>query len=207
MERISTSKRRLDTWKEIGAFFGRDERTVKRWEITRRLPVHRVPGGGRANVYANTDELVEWLKGKNVTSEAEAISNVAASAEAGGGAEAGASANGIVEAGTVLLAGNGHQADAGGVERRVGQRRNAEHSGDGEGLPAWREAIYIAIVIAILATLGIVGVARRVSSARVEAKKSTAPRVVDPEAEQFYLKGMYYFNKRTPETLNQAVDN
>ena len=32
MERISTSNRRLDTWKEIGAFFGRDERTVKRWE-------------------------------------------------------------------------------------------------------------------------------------------------------------------------------
>ncbi|HEY0701359.1 MAG TPA: hypothetical protein VGD60_01200, partial [Candidatus Acidoferrales bacterium] len=57
--------RRLDTWKEIGAFFGRDERTVKRWEITRGLPVHRVPGAGRANVYANTSELTEWLKGKS----------------------------------------------------------------------------------------------------------------------------------------------
>src|SRR5580700_9317238 len=77
------ANRRLDTWKEIGAFFGRDERTVKRWEITRGLPVHRVPGGGRANVYANTDELLEWLKGKNVTVvEAESVSNVEANSEA-----------------------------------------------------------------------------------------------------------------------------
>src|ERR1700749_4377146 len=54
--------KRLDTWKEIGAFFGRDERTVKRWETTRGLPVHRVPGVGRANVYAYTAELEDWLK-------------------------------------------------------------------------------------------------------------------------------------------------
>ena len=204
MERISTSNRRLDTWKEIGAFFGRDERTVKRWESTRGLPVHRVPGGGRANVYANTDELVEWLKGKNVTVETDATSNVVVSAEAGGGAEVGAKANDVVGAGSVLLAGNVRQAEAGGVERRVGQRRTAER-GDGASAVS-REARYIAIAIVILATLAIVGVARRVSSARVATKKTTATRVVDPEAEQFYLKGMYYFNKRTPETLNQAVD-
>src|ERR1700683_58798 len=90
------ANRRLDTGKEIGAFFGRDERTVKRWEVTRGLPVHRVPGGGRANVYANTDELVEWLKGKNVTVETDATSssNGAASREAGGGLEVGGGAEG-----------------------------------------------------------------------------------------------------------------
>ena len=38
--------RRLKTWKEIAAFFDRDERTVKRWEATRGLPVRRVPNGG-----------------------------------------------------------------------------------------------------------------------------------------------------------------
>src|SRR6202050_3514443 len=63
--------RRLDTWKEIGAFFGRDERTVKRWAATPGLPVRLVPGAGRANVYANTEELAEWLKGKNDTVELE----------------------------------------------------------------------------------------------------------------------------------------
>src|SRR5271156_3367453 len=64
--------RRLDTWKEIGAFFDRDERTVKRWETTRGLPVHRVPGTGRANVYANTDELAEWLSGARIAAEQDA---------------------------------------------------------------------------------------------------------------------------------------
>ena len=204
MERISTSSRRLDTWKEIGAFFGRDERTVKRWEITRGLPVHRVPGGGRANVYAITDELVEWLKGKNVTVEADAIPNRVARSRAEGGTKASIVSTDIGAAGSVLPAGKQHQMEVGGVERRVGQRRNAERNGG--ALPAWREARYIAIAIVILATVAIVGVARRVSSARAATKRATAARVVDPEAQQFYLKGMYYFNKRTPETLNQAVD-
>jgi Flp pilus assembly protein TadD len=61
-ELTSRPNRRLDTWKEVGAFFGRDERTVKRWETTRGLPVHRVPGAGRSSVYAYTAELFEWLK-------------------------------------------------------------------------------------------------------------------------------------------------
>ncbi len=58
------SGKRLDSWKEIAAFFGRAERTVKRWEIERGLPVHRMPGGGRSAVFAYTAELSEWLKGR-----------------------------------------------------------------------------------------------------------------------------------------------
>jgi len=53
---------RIDSWKEIAAFFGRDERTVKRWESQRGLPVHRVPGGARGSVYAFTGELTTWLR-------------------------------------------------------------------------------------------------------------------------------------------------
>src|SRR4051812_29143833 len=54
---------RLKSWKEIAAFFGADERTVKRWEAKRGLPVHRPPGGAKATVYADTAELETWLKG------------------------------------------------------------------------------------------------------------------------------------------------
>jgi TolB-like protein len=57
--------KRLDSWKEIAAFFGRAERTVKRWETERGLPVHRVPGSGRSSVFAYSDELAEWLKGRS----------------------------------------------------------------------------------------------------------------------------------------------
>jgi tetratricopeptide (TPR) repeat protein len=51
---------RLRSWKEIAAFFGTDERTVRRWEA-RGLPIHRIPGGQRATVYAEVAELETWL--------------------------------------------------------------------------------------------------------------------------------------------------
>src|SRR5580704_14457732 len=53
---------RLDSWKEIATYLRRGERTEKRWETARGLPIHRVPGGGRGSVYAYTAELAEWLK-------------------------------------------------------------------------------------------------------------------------------------------------
>jgi tetratricopeptide (TPR) repeat protein len=58
------AERPLKSWKEIAAFFERDERTVKRWEALRGLPVHRVPGGRkRASIYAYPSELQDWLTG------------------------------------------------------------------------------------------------------------------------------------------------
>jgi TolB-like protein/Tfp pilus assembly protein PilF len=60
-----TPDHRLDSWKEIAAFFGRDERTVRRWEKERGLPAHRVPGGARSAVFAYTNELADWLKGRS----------------------------------------------------------------------------------------------------------------------------------------------
>jgi hypothetical protein len=55
--------RRFNTWKEIAGFFGRDERTVKRWETERGLPVRRLPHGSRSTVYADERDLAAWLDG------------------------------------------------------------------------------------------------------------------------------------------------
>ncbi len=52
---------RLVGWKAIGNFLGRDERTVRRWEAERGLPVNRVPGGGSATVWAMPDDLRAWM--------------------------------------------------------------------------------------------------------------------------------------------------
>ena len=52
----------LNGWKEIARYVGRDTRTVERWEKLRGLPVRRVPGSGRATVYALIAELDEWLE-------------------------------------------------------------------------------------------------------------------------------------------------
>jgi len=52
---------RLDSWKDISAFFNCDVRTVRRWEKERGLPVHRTPGGNGGKVFAYTSELSDWL--------------------------------------------------------------------------------------------------------------------------------------------------
>lgn len=54
---------RLDGWKAIGAHFNRDRTTAIRWANNRGLPVHRMPGGKRATVYAYGHELDAWLAG------------------------------------------------------------------------------------------------------------------------------------------------
>ena len=54
----------LNSWKEIAAYLNRDVRTVMRWEQTRGLPVHRLPGGPKSAVYALKSELEAWRKGR-----------------------------------------------------------------------------------------------------------------------------------------------
>src|SRR5215813_4888087 len=58
--------RRLDSWKEIAAHLGRNERTAIRWE-KRGLPIHRVPGGQRQAVFAYANEIDAWLLGQKGT--------------------------------------------------------------------------------------------------------------------------------------------
>jgi hypothetical protein len=55
---------RLDSWKEIADYLGRDVRTVIRWEKNKALPVHRIPGGQRQGVFAYTTEIDSWLRGQ-----------------------------------------------------------------------------------------------------------------------------------------------
>ena len=52
---------RLDGWKAIANFLGRERTTAMRWAIERGLPVHRVPGGRTGTVYALRSELDAWL--------------------------------------------------------------------------------------------------------------------------------------------------
>jgi adenylate cyclase len=54
---------KLESWKEIAAFFERDLRTVIRWEKELGLPVHRYPGKAKGRVYAHVSELKAWADG------------------------------------------------------------------------------------------------------------------------------------------------
>lgn len=56
----STERRRLESWKAIGAHLGRTVRTVQRWERDEGLPVHRLEHHKLASIYAYVDELDAW---------------------------------------------------------------------------------------------------------------------------------------------------
>ena len=56
---------RLDSWKAIARYVGRDMRSAQRWERERGLPVHRVPGEKGGSVFAYTAELDDWLHSRN----------------------------------------------------------------------------------------------------------------------------------------------
>ena len=53
---------RLDSWKDIAAYLGREVRTVQRWAVARSLPIHRVPGGSRPRVFSHKAEIDAWMQ-------------------------------------------------------------------------------------------------------------------------------------------------
>src|SRR5688500_2805676 len=55
------SPERLDSWKAIADYLGRDVATVRRWERLHQLPVRRIAGRGRS-VFAYVSEIDEWLR-------------------------------------------------------------------------------------------------------------------------------------------------
>src|SRR5437899_12644331 len=51
---------RLDSWKEIASYLGREVRTVQSWEKSEGLPVHRHQHARQGSVYAFKSELDGW---------------------------------------------------------------------------------------------------------------------------------------------------
>ena len=57
---------RLESWKEIAVYLGRDERTVRRWEKQEGLPVRRHVHQRQSSVYAYKSELDAWRQSRGV---------------------------------------------------------------------------------------------------------------------------------------------
>jgi hypothetical protein len=53
---------RLESWKEVAAYLGRNVRTVQRWERFEGLPVHRHHHLKLGSVYAYRHEIDEWRR-------------------------------------------------------------------------------------------------------------------------------------------------
>src|SRR5512144_3446721 len=59
----------LESWKEIAGYLQKDITTVRRWERTEQLPVHRHSHKSRASVYAYPSEIDAWRAGRKVVTE------------------------------------------------------------------------------------------------------------------------------------------
>lgn len=59
---------RIDGWKAIAAYLGRDRTTAMRWATRHAMPVHRLPGSG-SSVFVFVAELDAWLAKGGVAAE------------------------------------------------------------------------------------------------------------------------------------------
>ena len=69
METPNPEQDRLDSWKQIAAYLNKSERTVRRWQETEGLPVHKHPHQQRGSVWAYRQELDHWLTDRVVQPE------------------------------------------------------------------------------------------------------------------------------------------
>src|SRR5260370_39814774 len=51
----------LESWRQIAAYLNRSERTVRRWESSEGLPVHRHGHQKQDTVFAHVDEINRWV--------------------------------------------------------------------------------------------------------------------------------------------------
>ncbi|HEY6301540.1 MAG TPA: tetratricopeptide repeat protein [Terriglobales bacterium] len=161
--------KRLDSWKEIAHFLGRAERTVKRWEAERGLPVHRVPGGGRSAVFAYNGELANWLKGRTEELDADDTAS-------GETAELPRSVPEAVP---------------------IAPTVPAKPFAFNVGVAAWMVPLVLTAGLVIYFSIG-----HRDSRFKAMASR----RAPNQEAQDLYLKGRYFWDRRTPDDLNKAID-
>jgi tetratricopeptide (TPR) repeat protein len=203
---------RLDCWKEIAAYLGKSEKTVRRWEMERGLPAHRAPGAGRTAVYAYAAELDEWLKSRRAqgldASEAgedtakPAAGNEIPSNGRPNSAIAGA-ISGFEDAQPIATAGN-LQID------QYGLRRGWKPVFAGIlAAAAVGAAAYVVVPRSALS-----GIQHRISSmfgakeaASVHPGSAAVSDAEKARAHELYLKGRYEWNQRTPDSLNRALDD
>lgn len=185
---VAETPQKLVSWKAIAKYFECDERTAKRWERERGLPVHRAPGGKRSGVFAYSSELDLWL----------------ASAGRDGELHPGAGEASHAEYGRLDAADT--RDDAAGRTAVAPTARPV--AGAGDWTSGWKVLslagatvlVLVAVVFWILrgpreALLGL----SIVRASRVNHVPATG-------AEDLYLRGHYYWNLRTADGLAHAQD-
>jgi tetratricopeptide (TPR) repeat protein len=193
---------RLDSWKEIAAYLGKVERTVKRWESERALPIHRPPGG-RGSVYAYTWELDQWLQSAR---DREAVEADVATRSEDQETRPDEPVPPVSPSRSESLPGS----------------PNAPVPAPAATVPAWkgfvwswRIPVFVLLPVCLVLAADFL-VHRRTPSARASsilnpAIAAPAPSIVSSDREkrlahELYLEGRFEWNKRTADSLSRALD-
>ena len=197
-----TSTVRLDSWKEIAAYLGRGERTAKRWESERALPVHRLPGGGRGSVYAFAAELDEWL----ISAKADEIkpdeSGMAGTADAASESSQESESEREVDADDI----SSWPSHLEPADQSMSSTAAEVHGRSG------RIRLFVLLPVA-LALVAISVVKLRTASTHSSNTSHTplaqpaASATEQQRAQELYLNGRFEWSKRTPDSLNRALDD
>jgi len=191
---IAARRVRLDSWKEIADYLSKGERTAKRWESERSLPVHHVPGGGHGSVYAFTAELDEWLLSQKPR-------DAASSRQTGG-----------------------QPHTNGGLTAKKSQTESLPESATAvvPSPLKKRSSQFVHLLAYAVLSLGILFIATYflnlqttsaytsyLRSLWAKTRPGSSSAIADPEkqlAHELYLRGRFEWNQRTPESLNRALD-
>ncbi len=183
----------LVSWREIAAFLGRAERTVKRWEHDRGLPIHRVPGGERGGVFAYPEELRAWLLGElglappapsSAALSDTAVQNAPAASPAASSAPTPAPPSSKAEP---------------VAHKAVVHRPFLEWAG-----------IAAAVFVFAIGTIFVADHSSLIASARGRLTASgsgTSTHIPPPSAEGLYLQGRYQWSLRTADSLSRSADD
>lgn len=68
MHERNTPQKTLESWKQIAAYLDRSERTVRRWEASEGLPVHRRGHEKQDTVFAYRHEIEAWSRSRTTCS-------------------------------------------------------------------------------------------------------------------------------------------
>jgi tetratricopeptide (TPR) repeat protein len=180
---------RLDSWKQIAVHFGRDVRTVRRWEGERNLPVHRLPGRERSGVFAYIDELEEWRHSSHGSHETFDLIDAVLSPDLNLPEEAQPPIDAPVVASDIEL---------------TPPPATLEH----ETPPSRRKLAPAMLALSLVAALLLTAVALVAVTEHKRHRAALAAAREHPtsEALDLYLQGRYFWNRRTEPDLTRSVD-